>query len=301
MENKILIIGTAAYDSIETPFGKRERVLGGSGVHASLSARFFAKPILFTTVGEDFDPCHEELLAKNGVEIKHIKKIIGEKTFYWSGSYIKDLNSAETLKTEINVLERFETRIPEELSNITCLFLANVDPQLQSKIISQMRNLRFCGLDTMNFWINSKKEEIYSLLPRISIMFLNDAEVKSLSDKNNIFEAAEKLLSLGLTNLVVKRGEYGSVLFTKEKIFICPAFPLKKVVDPTGAGDTFAGAFMGYLAQTGSFEFDNLKNALLWGTVASSFCVSDFSVSAIILTTFEDLTKRKDEFKAFLL
>jgi sugar/nucleoside kinase (ribokinase family) len=301
MENKILIVGTAAYDSIETPFGKREKVLGGSGVHASLSSTFFAKPILFSTVGEDFDPFYEDLLAKSGVEVKHIKKLKGEKTFYWSGSYIKDLNSAETLKTELNVLEKFETEIPEELREIPYLFLANIDPQLQLKIVLQMKNLRFCGLDTMNFWINSKKEEIYSLFPRISIMFLNDAEVKSLSCKNNIFEAAEELLSSGLRNLVVKRGEYGSVLFSQERMFICPAFPLKKVVDPTGAGDTFAGAFMGYIAQTGSFEFENLKVALLWGTVASSFCVSDFSVSAITSTTFENLNKRKDEFKAFLL
>jgi len=301
MENKILIVGTAAYDSIETPLGKREKVLGGSGVYASLSSRFFVKPILFSTVGEDFDHNYEELLKKHSVEIEHIKKLKGEKTFYWRGSYLKDLNNAETLKTELNVLEKFETAIPEELTDIPYLFLANIDPQLQAKIVSQMKNLEFCGLDTMNFWINSKRDEIYSLFRQISIMFLNDAEVKSLSDENNIFEAADKLLSKGLKNLVVKRGEFGSVLFSKERMFICPAFPLKKVVDPTGAGDTFAGAFMGYIAQTRSYDFENLKDALIWGTVASSFCVSDFSVSAMTSITLENLKKRKDEFKGFLL
>lgn len=301
MENKILIVGTAAYDSIETPLGKREKVLGGSGVYASLSSRFFVKPILFSTVGEDFDHNYEELLKKHSVEIEHINKLKGEKTFYWRGSYLKDLNNAETLKTELNVLEKFETAIPEELTDIPYLFLANIDPQLQAKIVSQMKNLEFCGLDTMNFWINSKRDEIYSLFRQISIMFLNDAEVKSLSDENNIFVAADKLLSKGLKNLVVKRGEFGSVLFSKERMFICPAFPLKKVVDPTGAGDTFAGAFMGYIAQTRSYNFENLKDALLWGTVASSFCVSDFSVSAMTSITFENLKKRKDEFKGFLL
>lgn len=301
MENRILIIGTAAYDTIETPFGKREKMLGGSGVHASLSARFFARPILFSTVGEDFNYESESLLKKSNIEIKYIRKLKGEKTFHWSGRYVKDLNEAETLKTELNVLEKFDSTVPKELKDIRFLFLANIDPEIQAKVVLQMDNLCFCGLDTMNFWIKNKKAEVLSLLPKISILFLNEGELKSLSEDSNIFSGAEKILSFGLKNLVIKRGEYGSVLFSENKIFLCPAYPLKKVVDPTGAGDTFAGAFMGYLTKANSFCFESLKEALLWGTSASSFCVSDFSVSAIISTTFEALRSRKNELKTFLL
>ncbi len=301
MENKILIVGTAAYDTIETPSGKREKVLGGSGVHASLSSRFFAKPILLSTVGEDFRAEFEHLLEKKGVNIKNITKIKGEKTFHWSGSYIKNLNDAETLKTELNVLEKFDASLPEELKKIKFAFLANIDPELQSKILLQIEKPDFCGMDTMNFWIASKKDKIFSLLPKISILFLNETELMSLAQDKNIFRAADKISSLGVKNLVVKRGECGSVLFSEDRVFICPSFPVKNVVDPTGAGDTFAGAFMGYVAKTGSSDFQILKEALIWGTVASSFCVSDFSVSAISSATFKDLKNRKDEFKTFLL
>lgn len=299
MDNKILIAGTAAYDTIESPFGKKERVLGGSGVYASLSARFFVEPILFSTVGEDFN--FEELLSNNGIDIKYMNKLKDEKTFYWNGSYIKDLNNAETINTELNVLLKFNIKVPNQIQDTQYLFLANIDPDYQSKILNQMKNLKFSGLDTMNFWINSKRDKIFSLLSKISVMFINENELKLLSEEDNTFEGAEKILSLGLKNLVLKRGEYGSILFSEKNIFILPAFPLKRVVDPTGAGDTFAGAFMGYVAQKVCFNFETLKEALLWGTVASSFCVSDFSVSKMVSINFEDLLKRKDEFMTYLL
>ncbi|MCX7829630.1 MAG: PfkB family carbohydrate kinase [Acidobacteria bacterium] len=301
MENEILVVGTVAYDSIETPFGKRERALGGSGVHASLASRFFSKTYLFSTVGEDFEEKDEKLLLHCGIETNGIKKLEGEKTFHWSGSYIKDLNNAETLKTELNALEKFDSDLPKVLRDLKYLFLANIDPLLQNKILSQIKELRFCGMDTMNYWINTKKDEILSLLPKISILFINEAELKTLSEENNIFLGAEKLVSLGLKNLVVKRGEYGAVLFSEDKIFICPAYPLRKVVDPTGAGDTFAGAFLGYVAKSNLLNFNVLKEAMIWGTVASSFCVSDFSVSAIASTSYETLKNRRDEFISFLL
>lgn len=299
MENRLLVAGTAAFDTIESPYGKRERVLGGSGVYTSLSAKFFVKPILLTTVGGDFN--FEELLSNNGIDIKLISQLKEEKTFHWNGSYLKDLNNAETVNTELNVLLKFNTKIPTKVQNTEYLFLANIDPDFQIKILNQMKNLKFSGLDTMNFWINSKKDMIFSLLTEISVMFINENELKLLSEENNVFKGAKKILSRGLKNLVVKRGEYGSILFSEKNIFILPAFPLEEVVDPTGAGDTFAGAFMGYVAQRECFDFKTLKEALIWGTVAASFCVSDFSVSKMLSINFEDLAKRKDEFIAFLL
>lgn len=301
MKGELLIVGTVAYDTIETPSGKREKVLGGSGLYASLSASFFSNSFLFSTVGYDFKDEDLDLISKKNINVNHIKKLKDEKTFYWEGSYLKDLNNAETKKTELNALLKFETSLPASLRKIPYLFLANIDPELQKNFLNQMENLAFVALDTMNYWIETKRDEIFSLFDKITFLFVNETELKLLSQENNLYSGALKLLNMGLKGLVVKRGEYGSVLFYNDRIAVCPAYPLDKVIDPTGAGDTFAGAFVGYLAKEGLFSFHEFKKALKWGTILSSFCVSDFSIDALMRLTFYDLAKRILEFEEILI
>jgi sugar/nucleoside kinase (ribokinase family) len=300
MASDILIVGTAAYDTLETPHGKRERVLGGSAVFASLAARYFCKPSLMSTVGDDFLEADESLLTSSGVDLSGLKKLSGEKTFHWTGSYLKDLNEATTLKTELNVLTKFDTSVPESLKKTKILFLANIDPSLQKQVLDQIGDSGFTGLDTMNFWINSRPEEIFSLFPRIDILFINEQELKSLSGEKNLWKGADKLLAGGLKRLIVKRGEYGSILMADGRVFMAPAFPLKDVVDPTGAGDSFAGSFLGSLSSKESIRFEDLREALLWGTVTASFTVEGFSVESLRKLSFDDNFKRLEVFKSLL-
>jgi sugar/nucleoside kinase (ribokinase family) len=300
MASEILIVGTAAYDTLETPHGKRERVLGGSAVYASLAARYFSSPSLMSTVGDDFLETDESLLTSSGVDLSGLKRLKGEKTFHWTGSYLKDLNEASTLKTELNVLTKFDTSVPENLKKTKTLFLANIDPVLQKQVLDQMENSSFVGLDTMNFWIESQPEAVFELFPRISILFMNEGELRALSGESNFWKGAEVLLSNGLKRLVAKRGEYGAVLFAEGRIFMVHAFPLKEVVDPTGAGDSFAGGFLGYIASKGSYGFEVLKEALVWGGVIASFTVSDFSVDGILGAGFDQVKRRADEFKRLI-
>jgi len=300
MVNKIVIAGTAAYDTLETPHGRRERVLGGSAVYASLAARHFAAPCILSTVGDDFLQKDEERLKASGINLDSLWKKKGEKTFFWEGNYLGDLNSARTLKTELNVLLNFDTAVHEAHRDAEYLFLANIDPALQKRVLDQLGNLRFSGLDTMNFWIESKPDEVFDLFPRIGILFVNEGELKGLSGESNLWKGAEALMSKGLERLVVKRGEYGAALFAEGRIFISPAFPIKEVVDPTGAGDSFAGAFLGYVASRGSWSFGDLKEALLLGAVTASFTVSDFSVDALLASGEEMIRDRADEFKALV-
>ena len=300
MGNKLLVAGTAAYDTLETPHGKRERVLGGSAVYASLAARYFASPCILSTVGEDFLEKDEKLLGVSGIDTRSLWKKKGEKTFFWEGSYVNDLNSASTLKTELNVLLNFDTKVHEAHREAEYLFLANIDPLLQKHVLGQLGSLKFSGLDTMNFWIESKPEAVLELFPMIGILFINEGELRGLSGQNNIWKGAEVLLSKGLKRLVVKRGEYGAVLFAEGKIFIVPAFPTKEVVDPTGAGDSFAGGFLGHVASRGSWGFEDLRDALLWGAVIASFTVSDFSVGALLGADRKRVEDRADEFRGLI-
>lgn len=300
MGNKVLIAGTAAYDTLETPHGKRERVLGGSAVYASLAARYFASPCILSTVGEDFLERDEKLLGASGVDTRGLWKKRGEKTFFWEGSYVSDLNSASTLKTELNVLLNYDASVHDAHREAEYLFLANIDPVLQKRVLEQLDSLKFSGLDTMNFWIESKPEAVIELFPMIGILFINEGELKGLSGQGNIWKGAEVLLSKGLKRLVVKRGEYGAVLFAEGRVFIVPAFPLKEVVDPTGAGDSFAGAFLGYVASRGSWGFEDLKEALLWGAVIASFTVSDFSVGGLLGAGRDNVESRAGVFKGLI-
>lgn len=300
-KNSVLIVGTVAYDSIETPYGRRERVMGGSAVYASLSARLFSKVYLFSTVGEDYKEEDLNTLRKASIDVSYIKKIKGEKTFFWEGSYLENLNEAVTKKTELNSLLKFETKCDRKLNDVEALFLANIDPELQIKIVNQLKDVKLKCFDTMNYWIETKKEKVFELLTSTDLIFLNEMEMKLLLEEKNVYKGIEKLMKLGAKGVVLKRGEYGSILFFDEKMFILPSYPLKDVVDPTGAGDSFAGAFIGFLTKEGDYSFPKMKEALIFATLLASFTVSGFSVECLIKLNFEDILKRKNEFLSLLV
>lgn len=273
----ILAVGSLAFDSISTPAGKAERVLGGSLNYFSLSASFFNPLQLVGVVGEDFPQSHLQLLGSRGIDISGISVMAG-KTFHWSGEYGRDMNEAVTLSTQLNVFEHFNPQIPEKYRDAEFVFLGNIAPELQMCVLDQVRKPKLIALDTMNFWITGRKEALLKVLPRIDLLTINEGEAKLLANEGNVVLAAEKILAMGPKALVVKRGEYGAFLFFQNEIFSCPAVPIRKVVDPTGAGDTFAGGLIGYLASHGiGLDRDALRKGVLHGAVMASFTVEDFS------------------------
>jgi sugar/nucleoside kinase (ribokinase family) len=283
----LVVVGSVAYDSLETPSGKRDRILGGSASYFSIASSFFTRLGLVAVIGEDFDEQYIRLLEKFSVDLSGLEKKPG-KTFHWKGKY-EDLNQAITLQTDLNVFESFKPNLPEKYRKAKTLFLANIDPELQMDVVKQVENPRFVACDTMNFWINVKRDELLRTLKSVDLLFINDAEAAQLSDIQNIFTAGKWILDNGPKAVVIKRGEYGSVLMQGKKIFIFPAFPLEEVVDPTGAGDSFAGGFMGYLHATGDYSFDNMKTALAMGTVMASFTVQDFSVGRLAALSYAEV------------
>jgi sugar/nucleoside kinase (ribokinase family) len=283
----LVVVGSVAYDSLETPSGKRDRILGGSASYFSIASSFFTRLGLVAVIGEDFDEQYIRLLEKFSVDLSGLEKKPG-KTFHWKGKY-EDLNQAITLQTDLNVFEFFKPNLPEKYRKAKTLFLANIDPELQMDVVKQVENPRFVACDTMNFWINVKRDELLRTLKSVDLLFINDAEAAQLSDIQNIFTAGKWILDNGPKAVVIKRGEYGSVLMQGKKIFIFPAFPLEEVVDPTGAGDSFAGGFMGYLHATGDYSFDNMKTALAMGTVMASFTVQDFSVGRLAALSYAEV------------
>lgn len=274
---KILAVGSLAFDTVSTPAGKAEKVLGGSLNYFSLSASFFTQLQLVGVVGEDFPTSHLEFLVSRGIDIGGVSIVKG-KTFHWTGEYGKDLNEAITLSTQLNVFEHFEPKIPASYKEAEYVFLGNIAPELQLSVLEQVKNPRLLALDSMNFWITGRKEALLKVLPRVDLLTINEGEAKLLSGQDNVVLAAEKILSMGPKAIVIKRGEYGAFLFHGGEIFSAPAFPIRKVVDPTGAGDTFAGGLMGYLAQEGvTLDRNTLRKAVLFGSVMASFTVEDFS------------------------
>jgi len=274
---KILSVGSLAFDTVSTPAGKAEKVLGGSLNYFSLSASFFTQLQLVGVVGEDFPTSHLEFLASRGIDIGGVSIVKG-KTFHWTGEYGKDLNEAITLSTQLNVFEHFEPKIPASYKDAEYVFLGNIAPELQLSVLEQVKNPKLLALDSMNFWITGRKEALLKVLPRVDLLTINEGEAKLLSGEDNVVIAAEKILKMGPKAIVVKRGEYGAFLFQGGEIFSAPAFPIRKVVDPTGAGDTFAGGLMGYLAQEGvTLDRNTLRKAVLFGSVMASFTVEDFS------------------------
>ena len=292
----ILVVGSVAFDSVETPFGKMDNILGGSATYFSTSASFFTDVNLVGVVGEDFPQAHVDFLTSRNIDLRGLSREPG-KTFHWKGRYGYDLNEAQTLETHLNVFETFRPRIPEEYRDAEYLILANIDPELQMEVLSQVRNPRVIACDTMNFWISSKPEALKKVIERVDFFIINEGEARQLSGEANLVKAARKILGFGAKNLIVKRGEYGVLLFTGESIFAAPAYPLEEVFDPTGAGDTFAGGFMGYLANTGDISAEGVRKAIVFGSVMASFNVEDFSLNRLRSLTYEEIEGRYKTFK----
>lgn len=295
----IVVLGTVALDSVKTPAGIRAHLLGGSAAHFSMAARLFTDVNLVAIIGEDFPQKHVEFLRKKGIILTSLIKSKG-KSFRWQGEYKGDLNTALTLNTELGVLSAFRPRLTEEQKKIKYIFLANVDPDIQSHLLDNMHSTKLVGLDSMNYWIHNKRKSLLRLLKRVDIYVANDQEAKDLSRENNLIKAAKKLHSLGPRMIVIKKGEHGLLFYSKEFLFILPAFPVEKIIDPTGAGDTFAGGFMGYLAKVGKINHQTVKKALMYGTILASFNVGGFGLKKTSVVTMKDIQKRVKVFKKFI-
>ena len=293
----IVVVGTVAFDTVETPFGKGENVLGGSATYFATSASFFSDVSLVAVVGEDFPDEHLAFLRSREINLDGLQKIPG-KTFHWTGKYGYDLNEAQTLDTQLNVLMEFNPELPAAYRDTDVLFLANIDPELQLKVLDQVKSPKLTACDSMNFWISSKPEALKEVMKRVDIVVINEGEARMLTGEANLVKAARQIIALGCKRLVVKRGEYGVLMFTADSVFAAPALPLEEVFDPTGAGDTFAGGFMGYLANTGDFSEEGLRQALVFGSVMASFNVEDFSLDRMKRLTYPEIEQRYRSFKS---
>ena len=292
----IVVVGTVAFDTVETPFGKGENVLGGSATYFSTSASFFSDVSLVAVVGEDFPEEHVSFLKSREIDLQGLQRIPG-KTFHWSGRYGYDLNEAQTLDTQLNVLLEFKPELPDAYRTTDVLFLANIDPEVQLQVLDQVDKPRLTACDSMNFWISSKPDALKEVMKRVDIVVINEGEARMLTGEANLVKAARQIISLGCKRLVVKRGEYGVLMFTTDTVFAAPAWPLEEVFDPTGAGDTFAGGFMGYLANTGDLSEDGIRQALVFGSVMASFNVEDFSLNRMKRLTYPEIEARYRSFK----
>ncbi|MBU2221376.1 MAG: bifunctional hydroxymethylpyrimidine kinase/phosphomethylpyrimidine kinase, partial [Candidatus Omnitrophica bacterium] len=292
----LLVLGTVALDTVKTPFGLRKKMLGGSAVHFSMSARLFTDIHLVAVVGEDFPAQHLKFLKGKGIAFDSLVQSAGN-TFHWEGKYEGDLNSAVTLNTHLGVLSDFSPKISLKDRKIGNIFLANIDPDTQMNLLEGMDSPRFVAVDSMNYWIDTKRASLLRLLKKVDIYVANDAEARSLSGETNLIKAAKRLRSLGPKTVLIKKGEHGVLLYNDKFIFSLPAYPLSRVIDPTGAGDTFAGGFMGYLARSGKKDKESFKKAICYGTVAASFNVEGFGVERTSRINFEQLKKRFKEFR----
>ncbi|MBN1282724.1 MAG: sugar kinase [Proteobacteria bacterium] len=277
----ILVVGSVAYDTLETPVGRREDILGGAATHFSAAASFFTDVHLVGVVGDDFKAEHVEFLKGRGINLAGLEVVENGKTFRWSGHYLNDINQAETRKTELGVFAEFDPKLSEQHRARPYLFLANIHPSLQLKVLDQMRRPRLTAMDTMNLWIDTTRDELQKVIERVDMIFVNDAEARALSGKNNVTLAARRIMEWGPGTVVIKRGEYGALVYKGDMVFFAPALPLPEVRDPTGAGDTFAGGFMGYIARMGSTSDDDLKRAAVLGSVMASFQVEDFGLDRL--------------------
>lgn len=292
---EVVIVGTMALDSIETPFGKVEDALGGSATYASYAASFFSKPGIISIIGEDFPEKHVEHLKDKGISLKGVKK--EGKTFKWGGYYEFDMNEAKTLRTELNALESFKPDIPESYKGAKYVFLANIDPSIQLEIINAMNDPELIVTDTMNFWIEHKKEDLMKVIEKTDILVLNDGEARQLFNTTNLVNAANKALKLGPDAVIIKKGEHGALLFTKNKHFNAPGYPLENIKDPTGCGDSFGGGLIGYIAKTKDRSEPNLRKAIIYGSVLASHNAEDFSLNQLKKIEINDIEKRFGKMK----
>ena len=298
--NKLVIVGTVAFDAIETPFGKTDKILGGAATYIGLSAsNFNVDAVAVSVVGGDLPQEYLTLLEDRGISISGIEIIKEGKTFFWSGKYHNDMNSRDTLVTELNVLEHFNPVVPENYKDAEIVMLGNLHPLVQQGVLDQMtRKPKLAILDTMNFWMDIALNDLLNVIKNVDVITINDEEARQLTGEYSLVVAAQKIHEMGPKYLVIKKGEHGALLFHNEQVFYAPALPLKEVFDPTGAGDTFAGGFAGYLAKTGDLSFENMKNAVIYGSTLASFCVEKFGTERMISLKNSEIHKRLQQFKA---
>jgi sugar/nucleoside kinase (ribokinase family) len=294
----LLVIGTVAFDAIETPFGKTDKIVGGSATFASLGASYFYDHIkIVAVVGDDFPQSEIEDLQKHNINTEGLQVKQGEKSFFWSGRYHNDMNSRDTLVTELNVLAAFDPIIPESYQDCEFLMLGNLSPQVQQTVIQRLtKRPKLIVMDTMNFWMDIALDELLATIKLVDVLTINDAEARQLSGEFSLVKAARKILTMGPKYIIIKKGEHGALLFYEDKIFSAPALPLAEVFDPTGAGDTFAGGFIGYLAKVGTVSFDNMKNAIIFGSALASFCVEKFGSEKLRNLSQQEIAARVQEF-----
>jgi sugar/nucleoside kinase (ribokinase family) len=280
----LLVIGSVAFDAIETPFGKTDKIIGGAATYIALSSSYFSENVnLVAVVGGDFPKSDIALLEEHGVDTVGLQVKEDEKSFFWSGKYHNDMNSRDTLITELNVLEHFDPIIPEVYQDSDYVMLGNLSPQVQKTVIERMeKRPKLIAMDTMNFWMDIASEELNDTISMVDVLIINDEEARQLSDEYSLVRAARKIMAMGPKYLIIKKGEHGALLFHQDSVYFCPALPLEEVFDPTGAGDTFAGGFIGYLAATDNISFDNMKRAVIYGSAMASFCVEKFGTESIV-------------------
>jgi sugar/nucleoside kinase (ribokinase family) len=294
----LLVIGTVAFDAIETPFGKTDKIIGGAATYASVSASYFKKSMnLVSVVGDDFPHSTIDMFAERGINTEGLQIKKGEKTFFWSGKYHNDMNTRDTLVTELNVLEHFDPIIPASYQGTEYLMLGNLSPQVQRSVIERLETRpKLIAMDTMNFWMDIALDELKKTMAMVDVLIINDEEARQLSKEYSLVKAAKVIRNMGPKHLIIKKGEHGALLFHGDHIFFAPALPLEEVFDPTGAGDTFAGGFMGYLASTDDTSFENMKRAIIAGSALASFCVEKFGIERLTEITKLELELRIDRF-----
>lgn len=294
----LVIIGTVAFDAIETPFGKTDKIVGGAATFASIAASYLYDRIkIVSVVGEDFGDENLRKMTSKGIDVEGLQIKEGEKSFFWSGKYHNDMNSRDTLITELNVLETFDPILPPSYQDCEYLLLGNLTPDIQLKTLERLENKpKLVVLDTMNFWMNIALDDLLKVLKHVDVLTINDEEARQLSGEYSLVKASRKILEMGPRYLIIKKGEHGALLFNKDQIFSAPALPLAEVFDPTGAGDTFAGGFIGYLAKVGTINFNNMKNAVIFGSALASFCVEKFGTEKLENLDQKEISDRIKQF-----
>jgi len=294
---KLLCVGSVAYDTVATPFGRREQVLGGSATYFSVAASYFTQVGVVAVVGEDFRPEDRRIFEKHRVDTRGLVTVPGGRTFHWQGEYGYDLNEAQTLKTDLNVLSAFDPQVPEPFRDAPFVCLANVDPRVQLRVLDQLRSPRLVAADTMNYWIDNRRSELLEVLGRVHLLIVNEGEARQLSQEYNLLKAGQKILAWGPKMVIIKRGEYGVLKVTAHAVFAAPAYPLESVYDPTGAGDTFAGGFMGFLSTCDELDSTAVRQAIVMGSVMASFNVEDFSLNRLAALGRPEIDERFAAFK----
>ena len=300
----VVVVGSVAYDGVETPHGRVDRMLGGACTYICLSASFFTQPKIVAVVGEDFDPADAAFLESRGIDLQGMERVPG-KTFFWQGVYSEDMNDRTTLRTDLNVFADFQPKLPEDYKKVPYLLLGNIQPALQRSVKAQMNGVRLTGGDTMNYWIKDYRDELLATIREWDFLLINDSEARMLSGETNLKKAAQAILDMGPNTLVVKRGEYGAILFRRDGQFMVPGYLLEQVFDPTGAGDCFAGGFVGYLAErgfdlkSGHIDHKELSRAVIYGSVMGSFCCEQFGVERFRSLTRQEIDARFQEFRQY--